>query len=481
MKFPFFTPKIQAEALRQADIATRTYAQARQDYFRREQERRDQEKAAIEQAERDARAAQLARERAAELEEERKNAVYRDLNFLADPSKLANILTTYRRGDQEHQDRIREFYARTVELHLEDDCKIDFAGLPFDGKAMFLPVYLGLTVGKDYPRLDFQRSDPATRTFVYVTHHGPADARSWREHVTLINRYLGGRWQVEELDGTSIRLWSVPELASSIPFNRSYLRDGAIFMGFRIDDGQPYYWPFKDMTHTLVAGMNGKGKSVQLRQMMCSISHNLPIIDEAIIVDAKGGVEMMRFAAMSPKYRVIKDYDDLPDMIDGLVKTMNARFAEMLAVGAVKYPGRYIFLIIDEYAAISLNEPPKTDKERYARHQRMMENLNLLAAQARAANIRIYAQLQKPVDKYIETSVRENLPSTLCFMIQSKVNASTLFGELAELPADPTNLPNGQYIFKNGADNQVHLLQATFCDPDDLDTLKSCIPPAERS
>lgn len=481
MPFPFFTKKIQAEALKQADIATRTYTQARDDYFRREKERRDQEVAARDQAQRDAKAAERARDHAVELEEERKNAIYRDLNFLENPAKLADILTRYQSADQTQQDTIREFYTRAAEYHRDDRRKIDFAGLPFDGKAMFLPMYLGLTIGKDYPRLDFNRSVPAARTFVYVSHYGPADARAWREHITMVNRYLGGRWQVEELDGTSVKLWSVPELPSSIPFNRSYLRDGAIFMGFRIDDGQPYYWPIKDMTHTLVAGMNGKGKSVQLRQMMCSISHNLPIIDEAIIVDAKGGVEMMRFAAMSPKYRVIKDYDELPDMIDGLVKTMNARFAEMLDAGAVKYPGRYIFLIIDEYAAISLNEPPKTDKDRYARHQRMMENLNLLAAQARAANIRIYAQLQKPVDKYIETSVRENLPSTLCFMIQSKVNASTLFGELAELPADPTSLPNGQYIFKNGADNQVHLLQATFCDPDDLVTLKSCIPPAERS
>ncbi|MCB0060006.1 MAG: hypothetical protein KDJ47_08545 [Hyphomicrobiaceae bacterium] len=466
-----------AQAERALAIYTRTQherevarqaAEAEQIRLKMEAEATEQARQAAELARMEAESAARIRAREAE-------------DYAANPANLDNVLLRFQSSAPEHQALIASQIAGVLRQHRDNEGKIPFADLPLHGRLVFLGAFLDIRIGKDYPRLDLATVDLKANAFVYVSRYGPADLTIWRAKREQIDRYLGGRWQVDIVDGTSVKLRRLPDLPARIPFDRQYLREGHVFMGIRVDDATPLYWPLRDMTHSLVAGMTGVGKSFLLRQLLCSVFHNLSIIDELILVDLKGGVELMRFTGWSPKITVIKRYEDLHAVIDGLVATMNRRFDEMEAVVEVTYPGRYIFLVIDEYSAISLTIPPKGDKDKVAQHAQLLANLSLLAAQARAANIRIYAQLQKPIDKHIETSVRENLPSTLCFMMQSRTNAAALFGDLDSLPADPIRLPRGQYLFKNGATNAVDLIQATYVDPDDLDLMRACIPFAERT
>lgn len=114
-------------------------------------------------------------------------------------------------------------------------------------------------------------------------------------------------------------------------------------------------------------------------------------------------------------------------------------------------------------------------KEEKERHQSLLANLNLLSQQARAAGIKLWAQLQKPTADNMDTSFRTNLQSVLCFFMPAKTNASAMFGELEGLPADPTTLGKGEFIFRDDAQNRTVLLKSTYCDEHDIAGLKACV------
>jgi DNA segregation ATPase FtsK/SpoIIIE-like protein len=361
---------------------------------------------------------------------------------------------------------------------MEGYSKLDFHCLPFEGKLLFLAAYLDLKVGGSYPRYDFERSNPVAGEYVFVSHHGPADPGRWQEDLPLVDRYLGGRWKVEPLDGTSLVLSKLPELPALIPFTQDLLRKGEVLLGFDQMTGAPYYVPLTKLTHVLVGGQSCVGKSVLLNQCLRSLLANLDVIDELVLVDLKGGVELSRYKALSPKIRFIKHYDELPELAERLVATMYERLDELEKRGELAVKSGFRIVIIDEFAAIQQRTfKSKDEKER---HQTLLANLNLLSQQARAAGIKLWAQLQKPTADNMDTNFRTNLQSVLCFFMPSKLNAASMFGELDGLPADPTKLGKGEFVFRDDGQNRTVLLKAAYCDEHDIEGLKACVHPDYR-
>ena len=470
MSFKFFTEDTESIAFVQATRAMDMYTQA----LRKSAEERDRAIAERQAREAAERAHDEALQRAAE-DQERLFAARRDeVNFLNDPAKLANVLTMFKRGDETHQNEIRTNFDWVLRRHLDEDSKIDFAGLPFDGKVMFLPAYLGLLVGKDYPRLDFERSDPAAKTFVYVTRHGPADARPWNESVARINRYLGGSWKATELDGTSIRLWRLPELPAVVPMSPDVFRRGEIFFGFDLATGEPYYVPLAKMTHTLVGGQSGVGKSVMLNQCLRSMLFNLDLIDELILVDLKR-VELSRYDGLSPKITVVRTYEELPALVDRVLHKMYQRLEELEKRGELSVKSGFTVLVIDEYA--SIEQQVVNGKEETAAKKALTANLVKLSQLGRAAGIRLWAQLQKPTLDNMDSSFRTNLQSVVCFYMPARNNATQLFGDLEGLPADPTSLNRGEFIFQDDGQNRTVHLKAAMCDEHDIEGLRAAVHP----
>jgi len=474
MSFKFFTEDTESVAFVQATRAMDMYTQA----MRKSAEARDR---AI--AERKAHAeAERAREEALQREvdeQERLVAARRDeVNFLNDSAKLMNVLTVFKQGDETRQNEIRTNFDRVMRRHLDEDSKIDFAGLPFDGKVMFLPAYLGLLVGKDYPRFDFERSDPRSSTFVYVTRHGPADARPWNESLARINRYLGGSWKAIELDGTSIKLWCLPELPAVVPMSPDLFRRGEIFFGFDLATGQPYYVPLTKMTHTLVGGQSGVGKSVMLNQCLRSMLFNLDLIDELILVDLKR-VELGRYDGLSPKITVVRTYEELPALVERVLDKMYQRLEDLEKRGELSVKSGFTVLVIDEYA--SIEQRVVNGKEETATKKALTANLVKLSQLGRAAGIRLWAQLQKPTTDNMDSSFRTNLQSVVCFYMPSKTNATQMFGDLEGLPADPTTLNRGEFIFQDDGQNRTVHLKAAMCDEHDIAGLTACVHPNHRT
>lgn len=304
--------------------------------------------AQVEEAQASARQA-LWRER--ELEDMRVTAI-RESEMSVDLSNLANVLGRWRTGCPTRRETIESSYAQTLDAHEREDRPIDFHALPFEGWVMFLPAFLDLKVGGSHPRYDFVRSNPPAGEFVFISHRGPADPVRWQPMLPLINRYLGDTWKVDVLDGTSIVLSRRPELPALIHFTPSLLRKGEVLFGFDQLTGHPYYVPLARLTHVLVGGQSGVGKSVLLNQCLRSLLFNLDLIDELVLVDLKGGVELSRYKALSPKIRFIKTYDELPALAEDLVATMYQRLDTLEQNGELQVKTGFRIVIIDEFAAI---------------------------------------------------------------------------------------------------------------------------------
>lgn len=424
------------------------------------------------QAERDASSAEQAAKYAAF------EAIRSSEEPLRNNAHLEGVLKRWKSGCTVRRKMIEAHFIAALRDHESDEQRIDFHTLPFEGKLIYLPAFLDIKVGGGIPRYDFARSNPASHEFVYVTHHGPADAARWRALLPLANRYLGHAWKVEPLDGTSLVLSKMPVLPTIIPFAPSLLRKGEVLFGFDQMTAAPYYVPLAKLTHVLVGGQSGVGKSVLLNQCLRSMLFNLDLIDEMVLVDLKGGVELSRYKGLSPKIRFIKSYDDLPELAENLVTTMYERLDVLEQRGELAVRSGFRIVIIDEFAAIQQRTfKGKEDKER---HQALLANLNLLSQQARAAGIKLWAQLQKPTADNMDTNFRTNLQSVLCFFMPVKANAASMFGELEGLPADPTLLGKGEFVFRDDAQNRTVLLKSAFCDEHDLAGLAACVHPDHR-
>lgn len=468
-----FSAEMEAIAFTQATRAMDMYVEAKKKCT----EARDQANAA--------RAARLVEQQT--LEDERQKVIddqerlvasrRAEVNFGSDPAKMNGVIAKFATGCADQQNEIRSNVDRLLRRHIEDDDKIDFAGLPFDGRVMFLPAYLGLMVGKDYPRFDFERADPKANTYVYVTRYGPADAKPWNDNLIRINRYLGGSWRATELDGTSIKIWRLPDLPDVIPMSDSLFRRGEIFFGIDMATGAPYYVPLTKMTHLLVGGQSGVGKSVMLNQCLRSMLFNLDLIDELILVDLKR-VELSRYDGLSPKITVVRTYEELPALVERVLAKMYRRLEELEKTNELTVKSGFTVLIIDEYA--SIEQQVVNGKEETAAKKALTAKLVKLSQLGRAAGIRLWAQLQKPTGDNMDSSFRTNLQSVACFFMPVKINASAMFGDLEGLPADPTNLGRGEFILQDDGQNRTVHLKAAMCDEHDIDGLKACVHPDHR-
>lgn len=423
-------------------------------------------------------AAELAR-REYEAEEIRKERMAAEEAYWVDYARIPGVWHRYETGDAKRRKLIADNCAWMLERHAEEeDGFIDFHNLPFEGRVLFLPVFLGLDVGGAFPHYDFDRSNPAACEFIYVHRRGPAEVERWQAKSALVDLYLDDKWTFERRDATSIVLRRKPKLGDVIPFSPALIRPGEVLFGVDQDTGQPYYVPLAKLTHVLVGGQSGVGKSVLLNQCLRSLLANLDLIDELILVDLKGGVELSRYKALSPKIRFVKSYDELPDLADGLVKLMYERLDGLERCGELAVRSGFRIVIIDEFAAIQ-QRTFKTREEK-ERHAALIANLNLLAQQARAAGIKLWAQLQKPTADNMDSNFRTNLQSVICFFMPSKVNATSMFGELDGLPADPTKLGKGEFVFRDDAQNRTVLLKSTYCDEQDIAGLAQCVHPDHR-
>lgn len=391
-------------------------------------------------------------------------------NYEHAPERLAGIAALYQRTDAETRRMIDVRYRYLLANILEapgtglKPVKLDFDALPSSARCAVLTPYLKLVVGHAFPHLDLAHSNPERGILVYVHTGGPVPLAEWTQHLPAISAYLGGTYQITKSTSTTITLAQHTPLPEVIPFDVRYLKHDQVFYGFDVVTRAPVYVPLTAMTHTLTAGQSGSGKSVFLNQILLSLLFNIDRLDGLTLVDLKGGVELGFYAGVHPKIHVITDYDALPDVAAELVATMQDRLAQLRASGQRAATSNFHFLVIDEYAAIQFQTFAK--KEAKDSHKKLLADLNLLAAQARAPGIKLWAQLQKPTADAMDTSFRTNLQSIAAFKIPN-INASVIFDGLKDMPVKPSDLRKGQCVLS--LDGQPDRVVQSCLVPDTID------------
>ncbi|MCH9808484.1 MAG: hypothetical protein K0U74_12185 [Alphaproteobacteria bacterium] len=403
---------------------------------------------------------------AAELAEGAEHsAIYAAINYDADPNRLTNACAHYQRANDVTRQTIDQSYrfllASMAEALLPGGKprKVDFDALQQAARPFLLGPFLNLTVGKVFPRLCLKTSDPDKGKLTYIVSGGPVESTEWRQQIPAMNAWLGGEWTVECYNATTITFLRREPLPDVIPFDPAMLKDGHLFLGIDVEKRVPFYVPISEMTHTLVCGTTGMGKSNGLHILLRSFLHNIEDFDAVHLVCGKGGVAFRRYTGIHPKVHTYSEPEELWKLASDLVVEMKARNARMVERAEDNTYSGFIALVIDEFGAFNICDNPDRKSDEHKAHHAFMTAMMHLGKRGRSTGIRLVLTTQEPTERDISAGIKNVLPSVLVFRLPLVQHATSVFGDLADLPSNPRCLNRGHAIFRSTFSHHAELLQ----------------------
>lgn len=204
------------------------------------------------------------------------------------------------------------------------------------------------------------------------------------------------------------------------------------------ENGEKRTATLDDVTHMLVSGTTGSGKSVMLHDIIMSLCcYNQTKDFGLVLVDAKQ-VEFNCYARlphlMCP---IIDDVETAKGIFLALVQEMNKRYAQMKKLGIEKNCGQFkkILVVVDELADLVM-----ADEE-------IKKPLIQLLQKARACGIHLCLSTQSPRAKLLDGLMLANLPTRIALtsanvresmLVLGHKGAETLLGKgdcLVKLPS----------------------------------------------
>ncbi len=325
-----------------------------------------------------------------------------------------------------------------------DELGLVYDQLSIEGKVCMIPrLIVARGIEKECSAVRFEKSQHDAGIYCYFASSGFINIAAWRDALPTICKYLGGKYTIREDDGTKIYLIR-HRLPDVIPMTDAHLRKGSLCVGYEFETSKPHWIDLERMTHMLVVGISGMGKSVFLNQLLQGILFNIDSVDRCFLVDLKGGVELYPYQERSSKISVVYRYEQLSAVVSELVELIYSRLESMRVNGVRSWAGGYVFFIVDEYAQVQLfRSQIKAEKDE---HSKLLANLNIVSMLGRAAGVRIVAQLQKATTDVMDSSFRTNLQSQVCFRVRDNLTASAVFGSSEDLPATPMRLQQGEFV-----------------------------------
>lgn len=238
-----------------------------------------------------------------------------------------------------------------------------------------------------------------------------------RNYVDDIEQVLGisGIRVLAPIPGSTMVGFEIPREVRTFPVTPA--PDGFNLAIGQTIDGRTRRFDIRQAPHMLIAGSTGSGKSVSLN----SIINQLMTIPNAelYLFDPKQ-VELFHYEG---KGNVVK-YASLPNEIAGelenLVIEMENRYSTMKGKGVKNISElpemKYKFVIIDEYADLSMRGGVET-------------NVQLLAQKGRAAGIHIIIATQRASTKVINGDIKINFPVRIVFKMAKAVDSRVMLDE----------------------------------------------------
>ena len=179
------------------------------------------------------------------------------------------------------------------------------------------------------------------------------------------------------------------------------------------DDGAPLLvrLPSPDVSHVLVAGTTGSGKTALVQSMIMSL---------ALTHQRR----QMQFVLIDPKGRAFEDLNDLPHLLNPIAAQPDQAaqtLAEMVTLMEARDQGRVtdprIVIVLDELADLIQTGG-----------QAVVDSLTRLVQRGREAGIHVIAATQKPSSSIVGSLVKANFPVRLVGRVVSSDDARVAAG-----------------------------------------------------
>lgn len=207
--------------------------------------------------------------------------------------------------------------------------------------------------------------------------------------------------------------------------------------------GKPICADVAALTHVLIAGATGSGKSVCLNSLIISILYKAKPSDVKIIMIDPKKVELMGYngiphllipvvndvnkavgalnwaiAEMEDRYSRIGDMK--VNSIDSYNRVVESKYYEEGNEGECPDKMPHILIIIDELADLMMTANCKKEIELA---------ISRLTQKARAAGIHVVIATQRPSVNVVTGIIKANIPSRIAFMVSSNVDSRTILDQ----------------------------------------------------
>ena len=231
--------------------------------------------------------------------------------------------------------------------------------------------------------------------------------------------------------------------------------------------GTPITGDLDSMTHLLIAGTTGSGKSVCINTIILSLLYRHP-------------PEKCKFILIDPKMLELSTYEGIPHLLcpvitepkkaasvlGWVVKEMESRYRLMTKEGVKNIDGYnakhkiampYIVVIVDEMSDLML----VAGKE--------IENyIQKLSQMARAAGVHIIMATQRPSVDVITGTIKANFPTRISFQVTSKIDSRTILGEQGAEQL----LGKGDMLYMSSANRMIRI-HAPFVSENEIEKINN--------
>ncbi|MDR1479576.1 MAG: DNA translocase FtsK [Planctomycetaceae bacterium] len=264
-----------------------------------------------------------------------------------------------------------------------------------------------------------------------------------------------------------------------------------IFLGKDVS-GEPMISDLATLTHLLIAGRTGTGKSVCLNSIIVSMLmtrtpeevrmimidpksvelspyQNIPHLIHPVVIDMSKTEAVLAWVVekMQERYRLLNaarvvhlnDYNKLPESELRQRMGLNDCDEEEWQVVPKKLPR--LVIIIDEFGELMSSVAPREIETHIIR----------LAQKSRAVGIHLVLATQKPTVDVITGQIKSNLPARISFGVATRADSMVILDQTGA----ERLLGRGDMLFLNSDKNEINRGQGTFVDRDEIDEIVNAI------
>ncbi len=277
-----------------------------------------------------------------------------------------------------------------------------------------------------------------------------------------------------EVPNQEIRMVRLREILDSHSY-KAFKSPLKIALGLDIT-GEPVFSDISNMTHSLIAGSTGSGKSVCINSIIISILYNaFPDEVKLVLIDPKK-VEFSMYRdiphLLTP---VISDTKIATATLKWLTEEMDRRYELIESAGArdiksynikrnrsvedlPKLP--YIVVIIDELADLMIVAAAEVE-----------EYIQRISQLARAAGIHLIVATQRPSTNIITGTIKTNIPTRISFKVASSIDSRII---LDEVGAEKL-LGKGDMLLSDNGKPQLKRLQGSFISDEEIEKITNSV------